>query len=198
MTHAYSSRLDEATQLALSSFRPVWRKGSRVPYITHLFSVTALVGEHGGDEDQMVAAMLHDWLEDIPGATVAELEGRFGPRVAGLVLALSDTMEHPKPPWRPRKEAYIRKLRGEHPDVKLVSAADKLHNVQTVIMDHRLMGDAIFDRFTGRRDGTLWYYREVHDALAEGWHSPLLDRLKEEVDALHLRAEEPPGAPPAP
>lgn len=186
---AYTSRLDEATQLALSSFRPVWRKGSRIPYITHLFGVTALVGEHGGDEDQLVAAMLHDYLEDIPGTTVEELEARFGPRVAGLVLALSDSTELPKPPWRPRKEAYLAKLRGEPGDVKLISSADKLHNVRSILIDHDRIGDAIFDRFSGRRDGTLWYYRQVHEALAEGWHSPLLDQLKREVEALHLRVE---------
>lgn len=186
----YSSRLDEATALALSAFRPVWRKGSRTPYITHLFSVTALVGEHGGDEDQMVAAMLHDYLEDIPGATVEDLERRFGPRVAGMVLALSDSVGQPRPPWRGRKEAYLAKLRGEPGEVKLVSAADKLHNVRTIVMDHRRVGNAIFDRFSGKRDGTLWYYREVGTALADGWRSPLLDALQEEVETLHRRVQD--------
>lgn len=188
MTDAYGPRLDEATQLVLSAFRPVWRKASRVPYITHLFAVTALVGEHGGDEEQLVAAMLHDYLEDIPGTSVGELEQRFGDRVARLVLALSDSTVQPRPPWRERKEAHLAKLRSAPAEVKLICAADKLHNVRSVLSDHRVGGDAVFDHFSGGREGTLWYHREVHAALSDGWSSPLLDLLGEAVEELERRA----------
>ena len=105
--HAYSDRFDRAVALAVEAFRPVRRKGSRVPYITHLMMVCAIVGEHGGSEDQMIAAVLHDYLEDIEGSSVALLEREFGPQVAEYVLALSDTTTRPKPPWRERKEAYL-------------------------------------------------------------------------------------------
>ena len=182
---AYSTRFDEAMALAVSSFRPITRKGSGVPYITHLLSVTALVGEHGGDEDQLIAAVLHDWIEDIPGATAEELERRFGARVARMVVALSDCVGHPKPPWRDRKEAYLAHLIHEPAEVKLISCADKLHNAGTILMDHRQIGEAIFERFRGKKHGTLWYYRSVYDALGTGWSSPLLGELRRTVDALH-------------
>lgn len=185
---AYSPRFDDAVRFALDAFRPITRKGSGIPYVTHLFAVTALVGEHGGDEDQLCAAMLHDWLEDIPGADRGVLAARFGERVAWLVEALTDSVEHPKPPWRERKERYLEHLRFEPPEVKLVSCADKLHNCRTLVMDHRALGDALFDRFRGRRDGTLWYYRAVTDALAEGWEHPLQQELAREVAVLHARA----------
>ncbi|MEZ4320981.1 MAG: HD domain-containing protein [Myxococcota bacterium] len=182
---AYSRKFDEAVALALDAFRPITRKGSGVPYMTHLLSVTALVGEYGGDEDQLIAAVLHDYIEDIPGATREALAERFGERVASLVVELSDCDGAPKPPWRERKEGYLAHLRVAEADVKLISCADKLHNAQSIVEDHARLGDAIYARFRGRKDGTLWYYRSVCDALGEGWESPLLDRLRKVVDELH-------------
>lgn len=182
---AYSERFDEAVSLALAAFRPVWRKGSRTPYITHLLSVTALVGEYGGDEEQMIAAVLHDVLEDIPGTTHGHLELRFGTRVADMVVGLSDSIGMPRPPWKERKLAYLAVLGDKPAELKLVSAADKLHNCRTLVMDHRRIGDALFDRFSGKKDGTLWYYREVCEALGQGWESELLDRLRDEVALIH-------------
>lgn len=181
---AYSPRFDEAVALAVDAFRGVHRKGTTIPYVTHLFAVTALVGEHGGDEDQLIAAVLHDWLEDIDGAERAELERRFGPRVARLVEALTDATVRPKPPWRERKEHYLAHLRGQPSEVKLVSAADKLHNCTAIRRDLAVVGDGLWSRFAGRRDGTLWYYGSVVDALGENWSHPLLARLDAEVAAL--------------
>lgn len=197
---AYSERLDEAVNLALAAFRPIWRKGSRTPYITHLFSVMALVGEYGGDEDQMIAAVLHDVLEDIPGTTRGHLELRFGQRVADMVVDLSDSIGKPRPPWKERKLAYLATLKDKPADLKLVSTADKLHNCRTLTMDHRRLGDPLFERFSGRKDGTLWYYREVVAALGHGWQHAILDRLRDEVALLHELAAVPwspePGARP--
>lgn len=188
-TPAYTGRFDDAVAFALDAFRPVTRKGSAIPYVTHLFAVTALVGEHGGDEDQLCAAMLHDWLEDVEGAELPVLEARFGERVARMVAALSDSVGHPKPPWKPRKEAYLAHLRYQPDDVKLVSCADKLHNCRTLVMDVRAHGPGTFERFTGKQDGTLWYYRAVTDALAHGWDIPLLHELAREVAVLHALSE---------
>lgn len=182
---AYSRRFDEAVALAMDAFRPIIRKGSGVPYVTHLFSVTALVGEYGGDEEQLIAAMLHDYVEDIPGATVEALSAQFGERVGWLVAELSDCDGEPKPPWRERKEAYIAHLRDAPAEVKLISCADKLHNAITLVEDHVRLGDALYDRFRGKKDGTLWYYREVCLALGHAWESPMLDRLCQTVDHLH-------------
>lgn len=175
----YSPRLDDAVALALQDFRHITRKASTIPYISHLFAVTALVAEGGGDEDQMIAAMLHDWLEDVPHARPETLVARFGERVARIVLAVSDTTEHPKPPWRARKEAFLQHI-GEQPgEVKLVCCAYKLHNTQTLVRDLTLHGPATLDRFRGGREGTVWYYASVADALGRGgWEHPLLAELR--------------------
>jgi len=173
----YSERLDVAVGLALDAFRDVERKGSGVPYVTHLLQVMVTVGEHGGDEDQMIAAVLHDYLEDIEGSSGADLEDRFGARVRRMVEALSDTVVRPKPPWRERKERYLAELRVEPAEVKLISAADKLHNARSILRDHAVLGPKIWDRFTPTREGTLWYYGSVVDALADGWRHRLVDEL---------------------
>ena len=181
---AYSARFDDAVAWTLEAFRPILRKGSGAPYITHLFAVTALVGEHGGDEEQLMAAMLHDAIEDIPGVTEAVLAERFGERVARLVVALSDCEGHPKPPWRERKEGYLAHLRHQPAEVKLISCADKLHNARSILIDHRTMGAGIFERFRGKRDGTLWYYGSLPEVLRDGWQAPILDELERVVTEL--------------
>ncbi len=191
MTTAYTERLDRALALAAESFRGTFRKSTKVPYLTHLLAVCASVGEHGGDEDQMIAAVLHDYLEDVDGARVEDLSGPFGERVARLVLALSDSVSSPKPPWKERKEKYLQHLRAEPAEVKLISAADKLHNCRSILRDHYAQGDAVFSRFTASKDQTLWYYRSVTAALAEGWDHPILKELKEAVHDLHKVAGNP-------
>lgn len=196
---AYSERFDQAVALAVDAFRSKWRKAQspddrRIPYVTHLLSVCALVGEHGGTEDQMIAAILHDWLEDIPGASFEELEARFGPHVAELVLAMSDTTTpEDKAPWRPRKEAYLVRLRDEAPDLKLIGAADKLHNCRTLIDDVLRNGDAAFERFNAPdpKHDTLWYYRACVVALEAGWDHAILEDLRGAVADLHRAAETP-------
>ena len=159
-----------------------------MPYLTHLLQVTAWVGESGGDEDQMIAAVLHDYLEDIDGSSPEALTERFGQRVTDLVLALSDTTERPKPPWRDRKVRYLAHLRGESAAVKLICACDKLHNVTTILRDLTDpdgIGEAIWGRFNPTREGVLWYYRQLTHALAAGWVHPRVDELRGVVQALH-------------
>lgn len=180
----YSARFDDAAALAIEAFRHVVRKATGVPYITHLMQVCVTVGEFGGDEDQMIAALLHDYLEDIEGSSVALLEARFGENVAQMVLELSDTVVRPKPPWRERKEKYLALLRTKSDGIRLISAADKLHNCKSIIRDHKTLGDEVFLRFAGKKEGTLWYYGAVVDALSEGWESPLLDELRHAVTEL--------------
>ena len=184
---AYSERVDAALALVAGAFRHETRKGTTIPYLTHLLAVAALVGEHGGDEDQLVAALLHDYLEDIDGASAEAVEEAFGARVARLVVDLSDTVTQPKPPWEGRKIAYLLRLEGKPPELKLISAADKLHNATSILRDHLQEGDAVFDRFTPTREQTLWYYRSVITALGHGWSHPLLDELTAVVRTLHER-----------
>jgi GTP pyrophosphokinase len=184
----YGERLDEALRFAAEQFRFRVRKGSGVPYVTHLLQVCCTVGEHGGDEDQMVAAVLHDYLEDIHGAHASELAARFGDRVASLVLALSDSTTEPKPSWSERKERYIERLRREPPELKLISAADKLHNAQCIVRDQVQLGDHVFERFSADKAQTLWYYRAVVAALSDGWEHSLLRELDAQVDRMHALA----------
>ncbi len=143
------------------------RKSGGAPYVSHLLAVAGLVLEHGGDEDQAIAALLHDGPEDQGGAvTLADVTRRFGPRVGAIVAACSDTLESPKPPWRGRKEAFLDRLPGAGPDVWLVVAADKVHNARTIVDELRAGGPATLERFNGGRDGTLWYYGALAAELA--------------------------------
>jgi (p)ppGpp synthase/HD superfamily hydrolase len=180
----YSERLDDALIFVASEFRHQIRKGSGVPYLSHLLQVAATVAEHGGDEEQIVAALCHDYLEDIDGATREVLVARFGDRVADFVVALSDATGQPKPPWKDRKLAYLARLREEPGALKLISAADKLHNASAIVRDRRQVGEAVWARFNPTREETLWYYREVVVSLSAGWEHPLLDELRRVVDAM--------------
>ena len=147
--------------------------------------MAGLVGEGGGDEDTIIAALLHDWLEDIPGARLEDLRARFGERVADLVDAVSDCYGHPKPPWKERKVRYLSHLRHASHEEKLISVADKLHNCRSTVVDLRDIGPVLFDRFNAGRDGMIWYYAEVITALkSDGWHHWLLDQLEHEYDQL--------------
>lgn len=143
------------------------RKDSRTPYVAHLLAVAGLVLEYGGSEEEAVAALLHDALEDQPndGQTRAEIETRFGAGVLAIVQACSDTQSHPKPPWRERKEAFLKSIGQLSPSACLVIAADKLHNTRTLAREYREHGNEIWQRFKGGRDGTLWFSRAVFSAL---------------------------------
>lgn len=188
---SYSVRLDQALALAAESFRGRTRKGGGVPYLSHLLTVCALVQEHGGDEELATAALLHDYLEDIPGTSAAQVERRFGARVAHVVLTLSDTTEHPKPPWAPRKQAYVARLARSNSDVRLVAAADKLHNARCTRRDLEDMGVVAWERFSASPRQSLWYYAACHEALSTGgWHSGLLDMLGAEVGRMHALTDE--------
>ena len=166
------------------------RKAGSVPYVSHLLAVAGLVLEHGGDEDQAIAALLHDGPEDQGGeATLADIRKRFGPRVAHIVQGCSDTFATPKPPWRARKEAFVDRLSTLDADTWLVIAADKVHNARTIVDDLRAQGPATLERFTGKRDGTLWYYGAIAAELAELAPGPLADELAALVAEMRSLAE---------
>ncbi len=144
------------------------RKGTGAPYISHLLAVAAIALEHGATEKEAIAALLHDAVEDQGGQeTLDKIRRRSGKRVASIVAACSDTDQSPKPPWHERKEAYVERLRSEPYSVRLVIAADKLHNARDLLSSYRVQGDDLWSHFTGGRDGTLWYYRAVVGALTE-------------------------------
>jgi (p)ppGpp synthase/HD superfamily hydrolase len=140
------------------------RKASTIPYIAHLMGVASLVLEAGGDEDLAIAALLHDVVEDCGGAPMLkEVRRRFGKRVAHVVEGCTDADTNPKPPWRERKEKYLDHLKQADSDTRMVSAADKLNNVRSILSDYRAIGESVWSRFNGGREGTLWYYRTSRD-----------------------------------
>jgi len=176
-------RFLRAFQFAADKHAGQTRKASTIPYIAHLMGVASLVLEAGGDEDLAIAALLHDVVEDCGGAPMLnEVRRRFGRRVASVVEGCTDADSYPKPPWRERKEGYIRRLRSADADTRLVSAADKLNNVRSILTDHREIGQSVWARFQGGRDGTLWYYR----ALCEQFLRRKPNRLTREF-ALAVR-----------
>jgi (p)ppGpp synthase/HD superfamily hydrolase len=180
-----TDRFGEALVFAEKAHREQVRKETDIPYVAHLLAVASIVLEHGGDEDQAIAALLHDAVEDQGGDAMGlEIRDRFGERVYSIVMACTDATVIPKPPWRARKEAYIAAVPGKRAEALLVAMADKLHNAHAILEDHRRIGDAIWDRFNGGHEGTVWYYRSLADAFASLAPGDLADRLKRAADEM--------------
>jgi (p)ppGpp synthase/HD superfamily hydrolase len=183
---ASSLKFQEALVYAAQAHAGQLRKGTRIPYLSHLLAVTALALEHGATDDEAIAALLHDAVEDAGGKPrLADIETRFGRAVASIVAGCTDTDVVPKPPWRARKTAYVAHLRDAPLSVKLVAAADKLHNARAILADYRALGDALWSRFNGGKNGTLWYHRAMVNALKE----PRLWHLAEDLDTIVTELE---------
>jgi (p)ppGpp synthase/HD superfamily hydrolase len=179
----YGEKFERALPYAARVHWDQVRKGTSTPYITHLLAVASIVGENGGTEDEVVAALLHDAPEDQGGeARLRDIRDRFGARVAEIVDGCTDTYETPKPPWRERKESYLVHLADACGSVRLVSSADKLHNARTVLSDYRLLGEDLWTRFNGKKEGTLWYYRAIVGTLQGD--GPIVGELDRVVSAL--------------
>jgi (p)ppGpp synthase/HD superfamily hydrolase len=193
-----STRFEEALLYAAQLHAGQTRKGTDIPYISHLLGVTSLVLQYGGDEEQAIAALLHDGPEEAGGrATLGEIHRRFGDRVADIVEGCTDSWTTPKPPWRERKEAYVAHMRTAPAEELLVSAADKLHNVRTIVSDYRIVGESVWSRFTGGKWGTLWYYRALAEVLQARFPSPPveeLDRVVTQLESLVTQREPADGA----
>ena len=184
-----SSRFETALSFTARLHAAQIRKGSATPYIAHLLSVAGIVLEHGGTEDEAIAALLHDAIEDQGGPATRETICRlFGPEVAAIVDGCTDTDVFPKPPWRERKEAYIKHLADASPAVRLVSCADKLHNVRSTLSDFEILGDDVWQRFRGGKSGSLWYYRALVAAFTAHGVTPLVSELERAVRELERRA----------
>ncbi len=161
------------------------KKGTSVPYAAHILGVASLVLDAGGDEDLAIAALLHDVVEDCGGAPrLKEIRRSFGKRVAHLVDGCTDTDQDPKPPWRKRNEDYLKHLRTVDTDTRLVSAADKLYNARMILADYREIAEAVFERFSGKREGTLWYYQALVKDFRRGKRNRLTDELERVVTEL--------------
>jgi (p)ppGpp synthase/HD superfamily hydrolase len=155
-------RLAAAFAYAEQVHRGQTRKKTRAPALSHLMAVASLVLENGGDEDEAIAALLHDAPEDCQGAeTLREIDVRFGDRVAQIVLGCTDSLQSPKPPWQERKSHYIARLPAADESTLLVSLADKVHNVGSLVVGYRQLGEELWDRFSATRDQSLWYYESL-------------------------------------
>ncbi len=184
-----TDRFTRALTLACELHRTQARKGSQVPYVAHLLAVASIALEHGASEDEAIAAVLHDAVEDQGGKeTAGRIRAEFGDQVADVVLGCSDTDEEPKPPWRARKERYVAHVREASTSVRLVSASDKLHNARSILADYRVHGEAVWEIFRGGRGGTLWYYRALVEAFSLHGRSRLVDELDRVVSELESLA----------
>ena len=182
-----TERFEEALGYAAHLHALQKRKGTSIPYVAHLLSVTSLVLENGGDEDQAIAALLHDAVEDQGGLpTLQEIRRLFGERVARIVDGCTDAYVHPKPPWRKRPEDYLAHLRHAEADVLLVSLADKLHNARSILRALRRDGPQSLSRFNGGRSGTLWYYRSLVTIFQELDDSLMVAELAEVVAEIEV------------
>jgi (p)ppGpp synthase/HD superfamily hydrolase len=190
-----TSRFQDALAFAARIHAHDLRKGTAIPYLAHLLGVCALILADGGDEDEAIAGLLHDTLEDHPDVvTRVEVAERFGPRVLSLVDGCTDTPPDyaggPKPPWRERKLSYLAHLRSASPAALRVSLADKVDNARAIVADYRVGGEALWSRFSAGRTEQLWYYRSLVAAFREA-RPPgrLLEQLEVLVSELGRLAE---------
>ena len=189
----FEAALAMATQLHAGQMRKGTeeqkRNGTEIPYVSHLLGVSSLVLEHGGSEDQAIAALLHDAVEDQGGIkTLDRIRDHFGSEVAGIVDHCTDAYEDPKPEWRERKETYVDEVPNMPATAALVSCADKLHNARAILSDLREVGDDLWSRFTGEKDGTLWYYRSLVDSFGKAFPGRLTDELRRTVEEIERLA----------
>ncbi len=184
-----TTRYNDAFVFAADLHREQFRKDTRIPYLSHVMAASTLVLEYGGDENQAIAALLHDSIEDqgycYTGGVAAlreEIDRRYGAEVLAIVEACTDSDTQPKPPWRERKEAYIVHMAGAPLPVLRVSAADKLHNARCILADYRQIGESLWERFSADREQVLWYYRSLIDAFRDaGAPVGLVDELEHTV-----------------
>lgn len=160
-------RFDKALGYASEVHRMQIRKGTDIPYLSHLMGVASLVLEYGGDEDQAIAGLLHDAAEDAGGdRRLQHIRLEFGDDVAAIVADCTDSWVEPKPAWRPRKEAYIAGMASKADRSLLVSLADKTHNARAIVADLNMIGDELWDRFTASKTETIWYYCSMADIFS--------------------------------
>lgn len=194
LTEKYEQALVFATQL----HNKQKRKGTSIPYVSHLIAVSSLVLESGGDENEAIGALLHDSIEDCPKSYPGGVEGlreyianQFGETVLDVVEHCTDSDVEPKPPWRQRKQAYIDAVSSKPKNALLVSCADKLHNARAILSDYRVLGESLWDRFTAGRE-SLWYYRSlvIEFKRTKQVPEPLLNELERTVRQIHDLASE--------
>lgn len=186
-----SNRFSEALIYAAELHATQIRKGSGVPYIAHLLGTASIALEYGASEDEAIAALLHDAIEDQGGATTREaIRDRFGDNVTAIVDGCTDSDIMPKPPWRDRKQAYIDRILAASHSVRLVSAADKIYNARSILKDYRQLGELVWKRFKGGKEGSLWYYHSLVATFRKAESTPIVEELARIVLELNQLSED--------
>lgn len=188
-----TDRIAKALALAVEAHDKQLRKGTNIPYVAHPMGVASLALDFGADEDQAIAALLHDVLEDAGPHYAAIITEKFGQRVLALVEGCTDgtpDVSGRKSPWLERKTAYLDHLRHQaSDDVLLVSGSDKLHNARAIVNDLLNRGEIVFDRFTATKEQTLWYYSSIAKIFTERG-APMSKALNDAVHQMHSLAKD--------
>jgi len=181
-----SEKFEQALIYATRAHAGQMRKKTGIPFVAHILGVTAIALEYGANETEAIGALLHDTVEDCGGKErLREIRQKFGNEVASIVDGCTDTYETPKPPWLERKRRYIEHLDSSTSSTRLVSASDKLHNTRAILAELRRHGLEVFERFAGKKDGTLWYYRTLVTSFRRfGDHVDLIDELDRVVSGI--------------
>lgn len=192
-----SPRFHDALAYASTLHAAQARKTTQIPYVAHLLAVASIVMEAGGNEDEAIAALLHDAAEDQGGEkTLEDIRRRFGDTVEHIVAECSDTFADPKPEWSKRKRDYIERLRTADTATLLVSAADKLHNARATLRDLREHGTSVWRRFSATREQTLANYRNLiaayEQAAPDDRRTTVVRELSELVDQMEMPIEKAP------
>jgi GTP pyrophosphokinase len=182
-----TDRFAKALHLAIKAHDGQLRKGTTTPYISHPMAVASISLEHGADEDQAIAALLHDAIEDGGAAYGPKIKELFGERVSTIVQGCTDGVPDEngkKENWKQRKEKYLAHLATTHADVLLVSGCDKLHNARAILSDLENIGTKVYDRFNASMEETLWYYSEL-SKIFSARNSPIARALADTVAKMH-------------
>ena len=181
-----TDRIAQALALAVEAHNGQKRKGTAIPYIAHPMAVASIALENGADEEQAIAALLHDAVEDGGPEYALRIREQFGPRVADIVQGCTDGVPDAadtKEAWQPRKERYIAHLQHASNDVLLVSGSDKLHTSRAIVEDLLTIGPAVFKRFSATKAQTLWYYETLANVFAERG-TPIAKALNDTVQRM--------------
>ncbi|HEY2046911.1 MAG TPA: HD domain-containing protein [Candidatus Udaeobacter sp.] len=181
-----SEKFEEALIYSTRAHGGQTRKKTGIPFVAHILGVTAIALEYGANETEAIGALLHDTVEDCGGVErLRDIREKFGDDVARIVDGCTDTYKTPKPPWLERKRSYIDHLKDTDSSTRLVSASDKLHNTRAILAELRRHGLEVFERFGGKKDGTVWYYRTLVTAFRQhDDHSDLVDELDRVVSEI--------------
>jgi (p)ppGpp synthase/HD superfamily hydrolase len=186
-----TQRFAQGLAMAIEAHDQQYRKGTSIPYVSHPMAVASIALEYGADEDQAIAALLHDVVEDAGAIFIERIQSSFGDRVLNIVMGCTDGIADnngKKAEWMQRKASYIEHLKNASDDVILVSGADKLHNARAIVSDIECIGELVFKRFSATKQQTLWYYQSLSQ-MFKLRNAPMHQALTRAVEQMHQLCE---------